>query len=146
MSRPALDLFDAVFKESKRKNSENGRKNSDTSENDVGILHAKKSPFFKNSSKFWLRTLLYDNAAQKRIDLQLQVKTTYRKGLMLIWSSNFELLVLDTDALRRRTPSRPRAREQREREERVERDLARRTNAKIYNRCNSRTDMKISKM
>ena len=96
MSRPALDLFDAVFKESKRKNSENGRKNSDTSENDVGILHAKKSPFFKNSSKFWLRTLLYDNAAQKRIDLQLQVKTTYRKGPQIFFLTSLDMSEVDT--------------------------------------------------
>lgn len=135
VSRPAHDLFDAVFKEKdkrKDKNSESGRSTSERTTSETSepseFLHTKKSPYFKYASKYWLRTLLYENESHKGVDVQMQVKT--------------QLLQHDDgdntrDQLRNRTRSRPRNREQREREEKVERDLARETNSKTYRRCSA---------
>ena len=114
VSRPARDLFDAVFKENKRKNSENP--------DEIFLLHTKKSPYFKYASKYWLRTLLYENVANKELSVQRQVKIDVLENS-------------DLGGLRSRTRSKPRNRAQREKEEKLERDVARNYNMKIYKRC-----------
>jgi len=86
VSRPAHDLFDAVFKDG-RKNS-----SSESEQNDMTLLHTKKSPYFKYASKYWLRTLLYENIAQKPLDVKMQLKLN---------------LLNDETEVRNRTRSRP---------------------------------------